>query len=143
MSVYVTIYNITFIYQESLSIVSVGSREPTEAQLEKVFHIETAKVKTVLNEWKGNGHPAYQHGSWNIAELEDLETNHVPLRDILDDCIVVENSSAESNVRQASSSYTNESEEQADTSTSVNENGSTIATLLSSDYFFLPHVLYS
>jgi predicted transcriptional regulator len=50
----------------SLSIIFIGSKPPSDAQLSKVFRVNTKELKTVLDEFRSNGHVAFQTGtSWN------------------------------------------------------------------------------
>jgi len=92
----------------SLDIVFVGSTEPTEEQLKKIFKVSSADVLTVLQEWKQNGHPAFQHGTWNVDELEQFEASGQSMTELLRHCISRTDEEGEAILDQATQSYTND-----------------------------------
>ena len=97
---------------EHLQIIFTGNGEPTENQMKKIFAVPFELIKTVLIEFKSNGHPAFQQGSWDITnmnELERISNSDQTMCDILDDCIDHLTYGAEKTVSDLTSSYTGSS----------------------------------
>jgi hypothetical protein len=67
-------HNISVV-SRSLSIIFIGSKPPSDAQLSKVFRVNTKEPKTVLDEFRYNGHMGFQTGTWNMEELELFEAD--------------------------------------------------------------------
>ena len=91
----------------SLDIVFVGSTEPTEEQLKTIFKVSSADILTLLHEWRDKGHPAYQHGTWNVDEIVEHEASGRSMSDLLRHCISKTDEESESKLDQATQSYTN------------------------------------
>ena len=92
----------------SLEIIFVGNRPPTEEQLKKIFRVESSEVLQLLHEWKDNGHPGFQHGSWNMEEIEAFEAGGGRMVDFLQHCIHTVDKSSEVEIDLAAQSYTND-----------------------------------
>ena len=59
---------------DNFQIIFVGNREPSPAQMEKLFSVKRVTVETVLSEYKANGHPGYiGQDTWNAEALQELE----------------------------------------------------------------------
>lgn len=93
----------------SLDIVFVGSTEPTEAQLKKIFRVSSADALTVLEEYRQNGHPAFQTGTyaWNVDELKEHEASGRSLTHLFRHSISRVDDESECKLDQATQSYTN------------------------------------
>ena len=91
----------------SLSVIFVGNKPPSEAQLAKVFHVDAQDLKKVLDEFRANGHLGFQHGSWNMEELETWEANGGTTSSLLQDCIHNVDSESERTVLRETRTYAN------------------------------------
>ena len=95
----------------SLSIVFVGNQSPTEAQLKKIFKVDSAEIMTVLNEWHSNGHPGFQDSSWDVSEIEAFEEGGGNMEDFLRHCIHRVDECDEQSLNTARQSYVNDFDE--------------------------------
>jgi hypothetical protein len=90
----------------SLSVIFVGSTPPSDAQLAKVFSVDSKDLKTVLDEFLSNGHGGFQHGTFNMEEIETFESDtNKGIQDLLKDCIHSVDAESERTVDRETRSY--------------------------------------
>jgi hypothetical protein len=91
----------------SLSVIFVSSTPPSDAQLAKVFRVDFKDLRTVLDEFRSNGHDGFQRGTWNMEELETFESDPSKgIQDLLKDCIHTLDAESDRTVNRETRGYT-------------------------------------
>ena len=76
--------------------------------------MKSSEILSVLDEWRQNGHPAYQLGSWNVEELVEFENSNRSMTDLLEHCIDTVDDEGEKSLRQAMDTYVNDEDDYED-----------------------------
>ena len=92
--------------KDSFHAVFLGRADPTTEQLEKMFRVKKVEVLELLNDFKKNGHPSFQAGSWDPSALSEIEENE--LLDVLDslaNCVDIIEPEVEEKIEVEQTSY--------------------------------------